>query len=371
MNKKLLITSTDLMMVQFLLPHVSFLFQKGFEVDIACSNVGGRLGEVKTRLEGKVRHIFEIHLQRNPYSLTNIRGFLELKRLFANSSYDIIWTNEPVMGASTRLAAKNVRCLGTRVVYMVHGFHFYKGAPLFNWLVYYPIEKRLSRLTDVIVTINQEDKLSAERFHCKRVEYIHGIGVDPTRLNVHHVDIRKELRIPATSNIIISVGELNDNKNHKTVIKALSLLDDNSIHYIICGKGTRYMKLMHLSKDYGLEDRIHFLGYRNDVIGICSESDVFIMPSYREGLGLAALEAMYVGLPLITSNRHGLNDLNDGVNNGEKFAPDDSKGFAAAISRLLSNDCLRRQIGMNNREKVEAFLLDNIQKEVFNIFNSL
>lgn len=371
MNKKLLITSTDLMMVQFLLPHVSFLSQKGFDVDIACSNVGGRFGEVKTRLEGKVRHFFEVHLQRNPYSLANIKGYRELKRLFANNSYDIVWTNEPVMGASTRLAAKIVRRLGTRVVYMVHGFHFYKGAPLLNWLVYYPIEKQLSRITDVIVTINHEDKLRAKRFHCNRVEYIHGIGVDPTRLNAHHVDIRKELGIPATTKIIISVGELNDNKNHKTVIKALSFLNDNSIHYIICGKGKKYIELMHLSKDFGLESRIHFLGYRKDVIGICSEADVFIMPSYREGLGLAALEAMYVGLPLITSNRHGLNDLNDGVNNGEKFSPDDSKGFAAAISRLLSNEHLRRQIGMNNREKVELFLMDNTQKEVLDIFNSL
>ena len=156
MKKKILITSTDVMMLQFLVPHVFYLQNQGYEVEVACSNVENHVDELKDIFKTKVKmHLVE--LKRNPMQISNIRGLLQLMKIIKAGSYDIIWTNEPVMGIMTRLAARIVRRKKVKIIYVAHGFHFYKGAPKKNWIVYYPIEKIFSLFTDEIVTINNED----------------------------------------------------------------------------------------------------------------------------------------------------------------------------------------------------------------------
>ena len=157
MGKRLLITSTDLMMVQFLVPHVRNLAEQGFEVEIACSDVSGCSEEIRKSLGNSVKAVYTVPLDRSPVSVRNIKGARELEKIIDRGSYDLIWTNEPVMGAVTRIAARKARKRGTRVIYMVHGFHFYKGAPIKNWLLFYPIERQLAHLTDCIVTLNREE----------------------------------------------------------------------------------------------------------------------------------------------------------------------------------------------------------------------
>ena len=136
MNKRLLITSTDLMMVQFLIPHVIHLSQNGFDVEIACSDVGDRMDEVREKLKDSVKAIHVVRLVRSPASPTNLKGYGDMRKVIENGNYDIIWTNEPVMGVVTRLAARDARKRGTKVRYMVHGFLFYKGAPKPYWLTF-------------------------------------------------------------------------------------------------------------------------------------------------------------------------------------------------------------------------------------------
>ena len=114
-NKRLLVTSTDLMMVQFLIPHVINLSQNGFDVEIACSEVGGRLDEVKKKLDGYVKAVHTVRLVRSPASTTNFKGYGDMKKVIDQGNYDLIWTNEPVMGVVTRLAAKNARKNGKHI----------------------------------------------------------------------------------------------------------------------------------------------------------------------------------------------------------------------------------------------------------------
>ena len=133
-----MITSTDLMMIQFLVPHVICLSRNGFEVEIACSEVGGRMAEIREKTAGYVKAVHEVRLVRSPASLKNFQGYGDMKKVIRNGGYDVIWTNEPVMGVVTRLAARQARKHGTKVVYMVHGFHFFKGASKLNWMLYYP-----------------------------------------------------------------------------------------------------------------------------------------------------------------------------------------------------------------------------------------
>ena len=372
-KKKILVTSTDLMMIQFLVPHVIHLSQNGYEVDIACSDVGGRMQEVRDALKDAVQNIHVVRLVRSPASAKNLQGYRDMKAIFSKNHYDIVWTNEPVMGVITRLATNKARKKGTKVLYMTHGFHFFHGAPKVNWIIYYPIEKYMSRLTDMIVTINHEDYERAKKFYAKDVRYIHGIGVNTDRLQINelYTNIREELKLPETTMLLLSVGELNHNKNHQVIIQALSLLQDETVHYIICGKGALLDQLQELAKEKRIADQVHFLGYRKDVVEICAQADVFAFPSHREGLGLAPLEAMYSGLPLVTSAIRGPKDFMEDGKTGFMCDPDDVEAFMRAIKCLKEDVILRHKCGKYNKEVVKPFKLDCVKKEIYEIIEDM
>lgn len=372
--KRLLITSTDLMMVQFLVPHVKFLAENGYNIDLACSEVGDRFNEVMVQLSKYVSNIYKVRLRRSPLSTENLNGYKDLKEIIERGSYDVIWTNEPVMGVMTRLAAKKARKAGSKVIYMAHGFHFYNGAPLLNWCLFYPIEKMMSSITDMIVCVNHEDYVRAESFKSGRIKYIHGIGINTERLNIKNgekTSIREELNLHDEDFLILSVGELNKNKNQSTAIKALAHIQNPKIHYLVCGKGDKKSELENLAENSGLTSQVHFLGYRKDVVNICSQSDLYIMPSFREGLPVSSLEAMYCGLPLVTSNIRGLVDVNKENINGFLCDPDDYLKFAENIKRLYENAGLRKNMGEQNRKDVMPFTIANTLSEVKDIIDSL
>ena len=369
MKKRILITSTELMMIQFLVPHVIHLSENGYKVDIACSDVGGRMDEVREKLKRYVEKIHIVRLERNPASPKNLLGYQDMKKVIEQGEYDIIWTNEPVMGVVTRLAARKIRKKGTKVLYMVHGFHFYKGAPKKYWLVFYPIEKIASRWCDGIITINKEDYERAKTFHAKEIRYIHGIGVDTSRLKPNDIqcDIKKEIGIPEDAFLILSVGELLPRKNQQVIIRALGLLNDKDIHYILCGKGNQLTELQNLAKEIHVENQVHFLGYRKDVLNIYAQTDLLAFPSMREGLGIAGLEAMYCGLPLVTSNTSGPRDYMENGKTGYMYDPYDAKGFAEGIQKLLKDVELRKACGKYNKNAVIPYYIENVKKEVFEL----
>ena len=366
MSKRVLVTSTDLMMVQFLVPHVINLSQNGFEVEIACSNVGERVEEIREKLDGYIKAFHIVRLHRSPLSLDNLNGYKDMKKIIQKGKYDIIWTNEPVMGVVTRLAAQKARKNGTKVLYMVHGFHFYDGAPKLNWMIYYPIEKLMASRADVIVTVNREDYKRAKTMNVKKVEYIHGIGINTSRLTLGEKknNLRAELGMEEEDFIVLSVGELNENKNQKTIVKAISLMNDPKVHYVLCGKGDQLENLKKLTSELHLEKQIHFLGYRKDVVDICSQADVYVMPSLREGLPVASLEAMYCGLPLVTSNIRGLVDvMEDGVS-GYLCEPSDAQAFAGCILKLKNDDKMRERAGEHNKKTVIPYCIESTKQEV-------
>lgn len=367
--KKILITSTELMMVQFLVPHVEYLTQQGYHVEIACSEVGGRMADVRSALGGVVKKIHTLRLERSPVNPRNFLGYRDLCRLLRENRYDIIWTNEPVMGVVTRLAANPYRSKGTKVIYMCHGFHFYKGSSPVNWLIFYPIERFMSRFCDQIVTINHEDEARAKTFHCPRVGYIHGIGVNTDRLRSRSAqsDIRLELGLPKDAFLVLSVGELNKNKNQQVILRGLAKLDSRDIHYLLCGIGDQREALERLAVSLGIGDRVHFLGYRKDVVDICYQCDVFAHASRREGISVASLEAMYCGLPLVMARVRGAEDyLTDGES-GFLLDAKDVRGFADSIGTLLCDKSRRELFGQRNREAVLPYCIENVKQEFFRL----
>lgn len=369
--KRLLLTCTDLMAIQFLVPHVKYLSQHGFSVELACSDVGGRMEDLHKALDG-IAPIHVVRLVRSPFSAENRKGYGDLKKIIDGSRWDVIWTNEPVMGVMTRLAARDARKQGTKVVYMVHGFHFYKGAPLQNWLLYYPVEKYCSRLCDMIVTINEEDYQRAKTFHTDRVEKIDGIGVDVKRFAECMVDRSKkrmELGIPENAFFMVSVGELKKHKNHEVMLRAMAKTNEPQIYYGICGRGELLEPLQKLAAELGINKRVTFFGYRRDIPEILHAADLFAFPSERDGLGLAALEAMASGLPLLTSSIRGVSDyVIDGVS-GFSYASNDATGFAEGLLRYRNDAQLCDRIGRYNMEAVRKYDIHAIESMLCRLLN--
>lgn len=371
--KKLLITSTDMMMIQFLIPHVRYLSENGYAVEIACSVVGDRLEDVRRALEDIPCVIHTVRLERSPASPRNFLGYGDMKRLLKENRYDIIWTNEPVMGVVTRLAARKARKTGTKVVYMCHGFHFYKGAGLANWLIFYPVERFMSRFCDMIVTINHEDEARAKTFHCPQVEHIDGIGVDFSKCQctVSREDKRRELGIRDSDILVLSVGELQTRKNHEVILRAIAQIQNPNIQYFLCGKGVLRNHLEELTKTLGLQDQVRFLGYRKDVPEIMNAADIFAHPSKREGLGLACLEAMASGLPLVTSNIQGIPDYVENGVTGFLCDPEDVEKYAGYLHVLVGDSSLRKRIGETNTVKSSKYAVESIQLAILKTIDQI
>jgi len=199
--------------------------------------------------------------------------------------------------------------------------------------------------------------------HAKKVCYVPGVGIDLSKIQNTQYDrneIRKSMGVPEDCILLLSVGELNVNKNHQVVVKALAMLNNKNVHYAIAGLGNQKDKLINLAKELGVENQLHLLGYRNDVPAIAKSSDIFCFPSHREGLGLSALEAMTCGLPLVTSNVHGINDYSQDDVTGYKCSPDDAFSWAEKIKILVEDSSKRKQFGQNNMQIVEKYSMQNI-----------
>lgn len=365
-RKILIVCTTDSMIWSFLIPHIEKLKSDGYSVDCACSKTGFYIDELRER-HNLIVH--EMNFSRSPIRLNNLSAFLELKNIINREKYELIHCHEPVGAAIGRLAGKATKI---KVFYTAHGFHFYKGAPTLNWLVYYPVEKWLAKYTDTLITINKEDYDRAKRkFKAKRVEYIPGVGIDLEKFNIVETDRdlkRSELGLPKDAFVVLSVGELNKNKNHEVVIRAIWKIDNPNIHYIICGQGQLDGHLRNLSKELGIENQVHLLGFRKDIPEICKITDLFAFPSYREGLSVALMEAMANGLPVVCSNIRGNSDLIESGKGGYLVEPADVEGFTKYIKVLIEDSRLRSEFGGFNLKKIENYSIENVLKEMEEIY---
>ena len=374
MKKILLVATVQSHIAQFHRPLINWLHEKGYTVDVAARN---NLAEKNNLTLDEPDNIFDIPFSRSPFSLKNAKAYKALKKVIRDGGYDLVHCNTPVGGILTRMAANKLRKQGKVVVlYEAHGFHFFKGGSRKNWMIWYPIEKHFSKKTDVLVTINRMDyELACEKFKAKRVEHIPGVGLNLSQFIAadNSCNIRKEYGIGENQHIVLSVGELNKNKNHQVVVRAIAHLQDDNIHYMIAGNGPLRDELENLAKSLGVENQVHFLGYRRDIPNLFKAVDLLAFPSLREGLGMASIEAMSAGLPLVTSNRHGINDYSEQGKTGFKYNPNDYKGFAEGIKTIVYDKELKKQMGEYNARlsqnytvEVSMAKLGKIYEEVLN-----
>lgn len=365
---KVLLTATvQSHICQFHRSLVEMLHADGYQVDVAARN---NLAEKSGLKLDFADNVFDVCFARSPRSTDNIRAYRQIRKILDEGDYDIVHCNTPMGGIVTRLAARKIRRSGVRVFYTAHGFHFYKGAPLKNWLLYYPAEKLCAHFTDALITINREDYALAKRkMKARQVVYVPGVGIDVNKFKNTVIDRaakRRELGIPKDAFLVLSVGELNENKNHQIVIRALAEVNDPSIHYAIAGNGMLAERLTELAAQLGVADRVHLLGYRRDVAELYKAADVDVFPSVREGLGLAAVEGMAAGLPLICSDNRGTRDY--AVNGVNALVCDSVSDYSAAIHRLYTDCQLREEMGRAGSQSVARFSANEVNREMMRVY---
>ena len=259
-------------------------------------------------------------------------------------------------------------------MYTCHGFHFHNASPVKNWLLYYPVERVMSRFCDYIVTINKEDYNRAKTFHAPNVRYIPGVGVDIHKISkivVNKQAYKESIGVPRNCVLLLSVGEMIERKNHEVVIRALSKLQNPNIYYAICGKGPLREHLEKIAKELDVSDRVKFLGFRKDIPELCNTADISAFPSRIEGLGLAGIEAMAAGVPLVSSNVHGILDYVIDGKTGYALSPDDVDGFAKAIDTLANDKNMRESMRQTCINAVAPFEKENAVKGMINIYNEI
>ena len=376
-KKKVLFVATVVKthMMQFHIPYLKMFQEMGWETAVASKN------DYENPDDCQIPYCdtyYNIPFERLPWKPKNIQSYKMLKKIIDEGNYDLIHCHTPVGAMIARLAALAARKKGTKVIYTAHGFHFFKGAPLMNWLLFYPAEWLLAPVTDVLITINKEDHARAlKQLHAKRIEYVPGVGIHTEKFreqNVDRLEKRSSLGYGSDDLLALTVAEMTPNKNHITILKALALLKDREefqhIHYLICGRGEMWASLEESARELGISDHVNFLGYRTDAPELYKASDLFLFVTFREGLSVALMEAMSSGMPIVAAKIRGNTDLiDDGVSG--VFSENSPEAVAEHILAMYRDPQRREQLGKAAAEKALLFDDKNVLNQVKEIYLSL
>ncbi len=376
MKKVLIITTISGFLSQFEMNDAKILKDMGCELCYASNFRNPVYESDKEELKRRGIKLYQIDIEKSPvHPVRNFKAFLQICKIIRSEKIELLHCHNPMGGVLGRLAAAVCRRQKVKVIYTAHGFHFYKGAPWINWLLFYPAEALLARVTDCLITINREDYEMASAFRLRKKKgmrvQIPGVGVCTQQFRKEpscRSAMRQRLGIGEDVFYILSVGELNRNKNHEVILRAIAKLGNPGIHYGICGKGERAEYLGRLAEELGIGRQFTLFGFRRDIPDMLQCADCFAFPSKREGLGIAAIEAMAGGIPLITSDCRGTREyMADGVT-GYVCAGGTTEEYAKAISLMAEEAEGRRRMGRACMERAEKFDLqetDRIMRKVY------
>lgn len=366
-SQKILFTSHTANFAKFNLPFMRWFRDQGYSVHYASAS-----DEVVGDCD--IHHILPV--SRSPFDPRNIVAIVKLKKIIDRENYDIIHTHTPVGGIITRLAARNARRKGTRVIYTAHGFHFFNGAPKLNWILYYTIEKIMARFTDIIITLNEDDLDVARDNFNTEVRYVPGVGVDASQFAVTFDDNQKEiareqLGIKKDDIVLIYVAELLKRKRQIWLLHALaSVLRANpSITLLLVGQDSMGGKTQRQARALGIEKQVQFLGYRNDIPSLMALSDIALSSSSQEGLPVNIIESMFAGLPVVATSCRGNRDLVHDNTTGYLVNAHNATGFASKVMRLVNDPALRKTMGQEARRRVLPYELSFIIKIMSSLYS--
>ncbi len=376
MKKVLIVTTISGFLSQFEMNDVDILKDLGCELHYASNFYNPVYESDQGELRKKGIKLYQIEIEKTPVHLAhNIKAFFQICNIIRTQQIELLHCHNPIGGVLGRLAAVFCRRQKVRVIYTAHGFHFYKGAPGVNWLLFFPVEALLARVTDCLITINKEDYKRASLFRLRKKKslrvQIPGVGVRTERFRKgpdRRKIMRDRLGIGEEVFYILSVGELNRNKNHEVILYAIAKTGNPRIHYGVCGKGERAEYLGRLAEELGIGSQFTLFGFRRDIPDMLQCADCFAFPSKREGLGIAAIEAMAGGIPLITSDCRGTREyMEDGVT-GYVCRSGSAEEYAEAITRMMENPEDRKRMGLACTERAKRFDLsetDRIMRKIY------
>ena len=371
MKKLLFISNISNSVGSFAVASIAAAKRCGFEFYYAANWDGATKEQIAEDEKKYGIKIVHIDLDRSPYSTKNIKAYKQLVDLINKEKIDYIHCNTPVGGVLGRLAGE--KCKVKKIVYEAHGFHFYEGAPKKNWMIYYPVEKWLAKKTDAIITINNEDFERAKTFKLRnngQVYYVPGVGIDLSQYEINK-NMRKikrdELGLKDSDKMIISVGELNTNKNNKVILEAIAEIANNNVYYFLCGIGPLEEKLKLLAKNYGIENHIHFLGYRNDIKDLLQAADIYVMPSIREGLSRSLMEAMASKIPCVVSRIRGNTELI--LNNENGFLCSNLDDYVNAINKIMQSPDLADELKDKSFKHLHNFSIEKVIDCLFDVYS--
>lgn len=365
--KALFVATVQSHIAQFHLKAIELLKQNGYEVHVAARD---NLAEKNGLQLKNVDKVFDVPFQRSPFSPANIQAYRKLKKVIKNGEYDIVHCNTPVGGILTRWAARHEK---GEVIYTAHGFHFYKGAPLKNWLLYYPIEKVMSRFTDKLITITEEDYYLAKRkFKCP-VYRICGVGINTEKYkNVTFQECQEIRRKNSLDNkiVILCTGELNKNKNQRTLIVAMQIVikEIPNAVLLLAGNGPEKENLNQLIENLKLEEHVRLIGYHTDLQKYVHMCDIVASASFREGLPLNIVEGMFCSKPVVVSDNRGHRELVADDKNGYLVEPGDSAGFAEKMISLCRHSEKCTTMGNEGYQKSVPYWDINVIEELKEIY---
>ncbi|MBS6577749.1 glycosyltransferase [Parabacteroides goldsteinii] len=352
--------------MKFHQPTMQMMLSEGWIVDVAC---GGKVNIPYCDNQ------YELPICRSPFHSKLYKGYKQLKNIVDNGDYDIVYCHTTVGVILARLAARYARKKGTKVINFAHGTYFYKSAPLTNWL-YYPLYKYLSTVTDVIITITQEDfDFTKKHFSHAKTFFVNGIGVDTERFkcklsHTQRVEYRNQLNIPIEATVLIYCAELIQNKNQKLLIDSLNmaLRKKSKIYLLLVGIDHNNGEYEKYAKSLGVNSHVRFLGWRNDIAQLYNASDICVASSIREGFGLNLVEAMLCGMPVIATNNSGHASIIKEGYNGSLVELNSPQLFANKIIELSNNVILRENFVKNALKDIDKYSSSSILKELRNIF---
>jgi len=370
-NKKvMMIATTDNMIWQFMLPHIRHLQDKGNDVEVVCAKTGFWFDELKDK-HNLIVH--EIEFGRNPIKLKNLKAYKKLKELQKERKFDLVYCQQPVGGLMGRLIGKKFKI---PVIYTAHGFHFFKGCPITNRLIYKPVETWLSKYTDVLITINEEDYQNALKMKAKKVFKINGIGMEFKKYeqsNESKHDIRESLGLKDSDFVIVTVAEFIKRKNYSTMLKTIEELKNrgSNVKFLICGRGREEQEIKNTIKEFGIEENVNLLGYRKDINRILSCADLFMLASFQEGLTLSVIEAMSYSLPCIVSDVRGNRDLIVDGKGGFVVGAEDFVTFADKIQVMMNDANLMQQFAIYNKNQSVNYTVEKVKEQLEAIYEEI
>lgn len=367
--KKILVTANlDLFFTKFLIPHLKYLKDRGYEVHVACRDTGVTIPYCDKR--------YDVSFARSLNIKDNKKSLKQMKQILKKNNYDIIHCHTPFGAAITRIACKLTNCKA-KIIYTAHGFHFFKGASIKNWLVFYPVEKMLARWTDCVITMNEEDYNIAKNKFKSHVYYIPGIGLDEKKFKnkiskTEKTRLRNSLGLNQNDFVIIYAAELLKRKGQTWLLSTLQplLIKNSNIKLILAGNDSLHGTCQQLAKELHIEQQVLFLGFRNDISKLLQIANMAVSSSYQEGLPVNLMEAIYYHLPLVVTDCRGNKDFVKTGVNGYLIQGHNPNDFREKVEKIYHHVDLDK-VSEYDKNFINKFYLNNVLKEMDAIYKEV